>query len=124
MRKLAHMAPMLLLSGAVLGQSSETAPQFEIADVHVSAKTPTQFARAGPARNGRYEIRTASMLDLIRIAWAFDADKILGGPNWLELDRFDVIAKVPPDSAPDAQRLMLQSLLKDRFKLVYRFTKT
>jgi uncharacterized protein (TIGR03435 family) len=117
MRKLAHMAPIILLAWAVFGQSSETAPQFEIADVHLSAKTPNQFVRTGPARNGRYEIRTASMLDLIRIAWGFDAARILGGPSWLELDRFDVIAKVPPDSAPDAQRLMLQSLLKDRFKL-------
>jgi uncharacterized protein (TIGR03435 family) len=117
MRKLAHMAPILFLARAVFGQSSETATQFEIADVHVSAKTPTQFVRTGPARNGRYEIRTATMLDLIRIAWSFDADKILGGPNWLEQDRFDVIAKVPPDSALDAQRLMLRSLLKDRFKL-------
>jgi uncharacterized protein (TIGR03435 family) len=117
MRKLAHMAPIVFLSGALFSQSRESTPQFEIADVHVSAKTPNQFVRTGPARNGRYEIRTASMLDLIRIAWSFDAARILGGPNWLELDRFDVIAKVPPDSAPDAQRLMLQSLLRDRFKL-------
>ena len=41
------------------------------------------------------------MVDLIRIAYGFDPDKILGGPNWLEMDRFDVIAKVPPDSTPE-----------------------
>ena len=57
------------------------------------------------------------MVDLIRFAWNFEGDRILGGPNWLELDRFDVIAKVPPDSSPDAQRSMLQWLLKDRFQL-------
>jgi len=108
---------IVLLSIALFGQNSEAPLQFEVADVHVSTKTPTQFVRAGPVRNGRYEIRTATMLDLIRLAWAFDGDKILGGPPWLELDRFDVIAKVPGDSKPDAQRLLLQSLLKDRFQL-------
>jgi len=53
-------------------------------------------------RDGRYEIRAATMLDLIRIAWNFDADRILGGPEWLELDKFDVIAKVPADLTPEA----------------------
>jgi uncharacterized protein (TIGR03435 family) len=58
------------------------------------------------------------MVDLIRIAYGFDSDKILGGPSWLEMDRFDVIAKLPPDSTPETQKLMLQSVLEDRFKLV------
>jgi hypothetical protein len=48
--------------------------------------------------------------------------QILGGPNWLEMDRFDVIAKVPADSTPETQKLMLQSLLADRFKLVIHRT--
>ena len=48
------------------------------------------------------------------------ADKILEGPNWLELDRFDVIAKIPDRTTADDQKAMLQSLLEDRFKLVVR----
>ena len=114
MRQFARTYSFVLLSSTLFGQ---TAPRFDIADVHPSAKSQTQFARTAPVRNGRYEIKTAAMLDLIRLAWAFDADRILGGPSWLELDRFDVIAKVPADTTPDAQRLMLQSLLKERFKL-------
>ena len=106
------------LSVAAFGQSAEPQPQFEIADVSVSAnKTNNAFVRTGPVRGGRYEVKMATMVDLIRIAYGMDADKILGGPNWLELDRFDVVAKVPADSTPDTQKLMLQSLLKDRFKL-------
>ena len=98
--------------------SPETPPRFEIADVHVSAKTTNPFIRTGPARGGRYEVKTATMVDLIRIAYGFDPDKVLGGPNWLEMDRFDVVAKVPADSTAETQKLMLQSLLEDRFKLV------
>ena len=100
------------------GQSADTPPKFEIADVHVSAKTQNQFVRAPSAHGGRYELKLATMVDLIRFAYGFTPDKILGGPSWLEMDRYDVLAKLPPDSTPDTQKLMLQSLLADRFKLV------
>jgi uncharacterized protein (TIGR03435 family) len=99
-------------------QSVETPPKFEAADVHVSAKTTFQNVRTGPVRGGRYEIKTATMVDLIKIAYDFDTDKVLGGPNWLEMDRFDVIAKVPAESTPETRKAMLQSLLEERFKLV------
>jgi uncharacterized protein (TIGR03435 family) len=100
------------------GQAPETQPRFEIADVHVSAKTTNQSYPAGLVRGGRYEVKAATMVDLIKIAYGFDTDKILGGPNWLELDRFDVIAKAPADSTADTQKAKLQALLEDRFKLV------
>ena len=60
------------------------------------------------------------MLDLIRFAYGFTPDKIIGGPSWLEMDRYDVIAKVPSGSTPETEKLMLQALLEDRFKLVIR----
>jgi uncharacterized protein (TIGR03435 family) len=101
-----------------LGQSTEPRLTFDAADVHVSAKTQNQYVRNAPARIGRYEVKTATMLDLIRIAYSFDPDKIVGGPHWLELDRFDVIAKLPPDATAESQKRMLQNLLQDRFQLV------
>jgi uncharacterized protein (TIGR03435 family) len=100
-----------------LGQSTEPLPKFEAADVHISDKVANPFVRTGPARGGRYEIRRATMVDLIRIAYGYDPNKVLGGPNWLEMDRFDIAAKVPAESTPETQKLMLQALLEDRFKL-------
>ena len=117
MRKFACAVSGALLCGALFGQSSDSAPRFDMARAQPSAKTATQFMRVAPVRNGRYEIRTATMLDLIRLAWTFQADRILGGPPWLELDHFDITAKVPAETAPDTQHLMLQSLLKERFQL-------
>jgi uncharacterized protein (TIGR03435 family) len=105
---------------AVFSQSTEPPPKFEIADVHVSAKVVNPFIRTQPVRGGRYELKNATMVDLIRIAYGFAANKILGGPHWLEMDRFDVIAKVPADTTPETQKLMLQALLEDRFKLAAR----
>ena len=99
-------------------QSPEIPPKFEAADVHVSPKIANPFVRTAAVRGGRYEVKYATMVDLIHIAYGFDNDKVLGGPNWLEMDRFDVIAKVPADSTSETHKLMLQSLLQDRFKLV------
>ncbi len=89
---------------------------FEAADVHVSAKSQNAYMTT-LFRGGRYELRKATMLDLIRIAYGVDPYKIIGGPGWLELDRFDVIAKAPANSTQDALHDMLKDLLADRFKL-------
>jgi uncharacterized protein (TIGR03435 family) len=100
------------------GQSRESTDTFEIADVHVSPRSTTPLMRTS-IRSGRYELHNAAMVDLIRTAYGIDADKVLGGPTWLEYDRFDVFAKIPAKvPPPDALKQMLQSLLADRFKLV------
>jgi uncharacterized protein (TIGR03435 family) len=121
LRALYCIVLVALAASPVFGQSSAT-PGFEIADVHASAPrmNPGAGVRPGAVRNGVYEIANGTMLDLIRIAYMVEADKVLGGPSWLELDRFDVTAKVPPSTTMDTARPMLQTLLADRFKLVVR----
>ena len=110
---------LAVLASVTFSQTPESAPRFDIADVHVSPKNNTTYMSGGVLRGGRYEIRRATMVDLIRTAWSLDNnDRILGGPNWLDLDRYDVIAKAPPSTTQEAAKLMLQNLLADRFKLV------
>jgi uncharacterized protein (TIGR03435 family) len=118
MRALSWLTLTLFLSITASGQSTEAPATFEIADVHGSPRSTALVMRIS-TRPGRYEVRNATMVDLIRTAYDFDADKILGGPNWLEYDRFDVIAKIPAKTPPiETLKLMLQALLADRFKLV------
>jgi uncharacterized protein (TIGR03435 family) len=99
----------------VLAQS----PRFEAADVHRSASAPNPYtwASGGVLRGARYDLRKATMIDLIRAAWDVDPDLIVGGPDWLEFDRFDIAAKTDPGTPPATLRLMLQNLLADRFHL-------
>jgi uncharacterized protein (TIGR03435 family) len=100
------------------GQSPETKSAFEAADVHVSRTTRYPGLRGPMLRNGRYEIHLATMVDLVAKAYGVDQVRVLGGPVWLENDRFDVIAKVPSGTTPDTAKPMLVTLLADRFKLV------
>jgi len=58
-------------------------------------------------------------MDLIKLAYGFEPHTVLGGPDWLEFDRFDVAAKAPPATSPREVSIMLQSLLADRFKLKF-----
>ncbi len=106
-----------LLCGAAFGQSTEPPPAFEAADVHASAPSTNPFMRGGVLRGGRYELKSATMVDLIRTAYDVDGETVIGGPSWLESDRYDVIAKAPLSTSPETLRIMLQSLLADRFQL-------
>jgi uncharacterized protein (TIGR03435 family) len=53
--------------------------------------------------------------------------EILGGPRWLNVDPFEIMASAAPDHVPRSQSeglVMLRTLLADRFKLaVHRETK-
>jgi uncharacterized protein (TIGR03435 family) len=117
---------VLLTSGIVHAQSAESIARFGIADIHASPHSSSpqaQFMRVGFYRGGRYEIRSATMVDLVSTAYGVDPDKVLGGPNWLELDRFDMLATAPAGTTPEVLRTMLQALLAERFKLVVHIDK-
>ncbi len=116
MKALAALCCFGALSLTLVGQ----APRFEIADVHRSGEAPNPYTylSGGVLRGARYDVRKATMLDLIRIAYGVEPEAVFGGPQWLEFDRFDIAAKAPVGSSPETVRLMLQSLLRDRFKLV------
>lgn len=110
-----------LLLGGAAAASGQSPATFEVADVHASPLTQVSLAfpaRGGSPRDGIYRIWTASLADLIRMAYDVDADKIIGGPHWLELDRFDLVARVAPGTTRESARPMLQALLADRFGLV------
>ena len=111
-RILASVGIIAAFSVAAYAQSA-----FEIADVHVSSHSSNPVTRISFTHDGRYELRTANMVDLIATAHGVDASIVVGGPSWLESDRFDIIAQAPANSTPEALHAMLRALLADRFSL-------
>ena len=106
----------------MFGQSTETPPKFDIADIRVSPRNDWVKIAANSMQGGflsadRYVLRRATMLDLIRTAYNVDADKVYGGPSWLDYDRFEIAAKTKPGTRAESLRAMLQTLLDDRFHL-------
>lgn len=94
-------------------------PRFALADVRISPRAVTRMS-GGFYGTDRFNVQSAEMLDLIRIAYGVPFDKVVGGPSWLEWDRFDVLAKAPDHSTPETMKLMLRTLLAERFHLVVR----
>jgi uncharacterized protein (TIGR03435 family) len=124
-RIFAGISFVALLSSGAFGQSAAALPKFDIADVHVSprsewVKKPVNNIGGGFLSAGRYELRRATMLELIKTAYSVDAEKVYGGPSWLDYDRYEVVAKTEPGTRPEDLRRMLQSLLEDRFNLVVK----
>jgi uncharacterized protein (TIGR03435 family) len=116
MRDLSIPICLLLTCFPALSQAPQATAAFEIASIQLSPPARNPFLRTSAAK-GRYELKNATMVDLVRTAYGVTPDRVLGGPNWLELDRFDIVAKMPADTTVEDRRLMLQSLLAERFKL-------
>jgi uncharacterized protein (TIGR03435 family) len=103
-----------------MAQTPAVSKSFIIADVHVSPFTANPFMHGNSIQGDRYFLTQATMVDLIATAYGVDAVNVHGGPTWLERDRYDIRAKVPPKTTPDDIKLMLRSLLVERFHLVVK----
>jgi uncharacterized protein (TIGR03435 family) len=113
---------------AVLGLSvsvghGQSALEFEVASVrpHSSGGSPEVSIASDP---GRLTYTNITVRGLIREAYGLKVFPLSPGPDALSTDRYDVIAKVPPDTSKEKRMFMLQALLAERFKLVvHRETK-
>ncbi|HWF09193.1 MAG TPA: TIGR03435 family protein [Bryobacteraceae bacterium] len=112
-------SPLAYVIATAEPQNAKPGPAFDSVAIHAAAPNtmPQMRSRFG---NGRYELHNATAVDLIRTAWSVEADGISGGPDWLDLNRYDVIATAPATATPEMLRTMLQGMLKDRFQLSVR----
>jgi uncharacterized protein (TIGR03435 family) len=99
--------------------TSQTPPTFEVASVKPaeSSRLPgIPIPRAYPG--GRLTADFATVTSLLWFAYGVRHDFIVGGPDWVRQDPFQVSAKAENDAPAAETKLMTQSLLRDRFKLV------
>jgi uncharacterized protein (TIGR03435 family) len=59
--------------------------------------------------------------DLIAVAYGLHAQQVVGGPSWMESEKFDIIAQPEAQGTPSLPQIakMMQTLLTDRFKLTF-----
>src|SRR5882762_9328509 len=79
-RALTAIPFFVFLPGLTLAQSSAVTPAFTAADVHASAPSTIPFMDSGFLPNGRYQVRNATLVDLIKTAWNIDGESVSGGP--------------------------------------------
>ncbi len=119
---LTAVAFTFLLSSVALSQSPKPKDSFDAAEIQ-SSNPGDQWATIAILPNGRIRVHNATLRMLIAAAYNVDVDRVTGGPNWLDSDRFDVAAKTAPTASQDSRLLMVQTLLAERFKLVIHHDK-
>jgi uncharacterized protein (TIGR03435 family) len=106
----------------------ERLPSFDVASVKQNTSVNPRTFNALPG--GRLVVTNSPLKGLIAAAFGM-ADiqalipvRILGGPDWIDSQRYDIDAKAraefqfAPGGPPKDPPLMLRSLLEERFKLV------
>ena len=105
----------IVLFSAVAAAAQSTSPAFDTADVH--AGPPGHAGEGIFISGGRAETPGTTMLYLIAAAYHVETELVAGGPSWLDVDRFEIAAHAAPSTPDETMRVMLQTLLAERFHL-------
>lgn len=132
MRYLLAIVPFALVAtlsaqtaGTMVTLTSQTPPapppwdaphlEFEVASVKSNKSGPTMMMmRTLPTS---FNVTNLPLRMLITQAYRVSGYQLVGGPGWIDSERFDIVAKAPEGSRPDQTPLMLRGLLAERFKL-------
>ena len=109
------------LIGATLVAQTSAVPSFEVVSVKQNV-SGDQGSSSIVQPGGRYSATNMTVRMLMKTAYGVHDDQIVGGPSWVNDDRYDVVAKAATDRPTsvfrDEARVMLRSALADRFGLV------
>jgi uncharacterized protein (TIGR03435 family) len=106
----------LLVQGVLFSQVA-TAPAFEVASVkRNNSPEPRSEFHTNP---DGVAITNYRLQFLIPYAYKIAVYQMAGAPQWLDSNKYDIIARAPEGSSEDQLRLMLQQLLIDRFGLKF-----
>jgi uncharacterized protein (TIGR03435 family) len=122
------LTALTLILGSVLAQPAASPAEFEVAVVQ---PTPPSSARLGIAlrvviqggpgteQPGTITYRNLTIRDYVGFAYGVKGFQIRG-PALIDNQRYDILAKMAPDTTKEQFRVMLQRLLAARFKLTLR----
>lgn len=100
--------------------AADADPSFDVATIKPNDSGAPQMQ--GLTVRGRdFATRNSSLVDLISFAYNVQTKQIVGGPEWMDKDRYDIAAVPAQEGVPNPQQLrtMMKKLLADRFKLTF-----
>jgi bla regulator protein BlaR1 len=134
-----------VLSSFVFREAAATQrPEFEVVDIKLSKSGVRGLGSGRIIPSGQFQGVNIPLKAIIQFAYGVRTEAITGAPGWVDVDRYDIVGKGPaigtektfwPNTPllaitgdPSANlpyvdetfRLMVQSMLADRFKLVVR----
>jgi uncharacterized protein (TIGR03435 family) len=110
---------LTFLAASVAAAQTKEAASFEVASIR---PTPNSDVPPAPGASGvhisQQQVHFAylSLRDYLSIAFSVPIQRI-SGPDWINSARFDIAATFPGGATEEQFPQMMQSLLRDRFKL-------
>jgi uncharacterized protein (TIGR03435 family) len=115
---------LLLTSSAAQGRQQAPQQGFDVVSIKPSPPgAQNRLPRINPGRVEIYNTTLKGFIGMTYSRFAFDSREIVGGPSWIDSERFDLIAtmNLPPqfDSSglPAGLVTMLRALIEDRFQI-------
>lgn len=94
-------------------------PQFEAASIHRIDPKEARGPSGCQTTPGLMRCTNVTLKRCIVGAYAVLPGQILGGPEWVDIDRFQITGRSTQPLGDKGLMAMLQALLADRFKLVF-----
>jgi uncharacterized protein (TIGR03435 family) len=97
-------------------------PSFEVATIKPGVPdSPGQAINVGRGGRNSFTTLNTPLSELIKFAYGIHGKQVTGGPSWVEMDKFDILAKPDTPGIPNIAQLrsMVQKLLAERFGLEF-----
>jgi len=100
--------------------AADANPAFDVATIKPSNSTGASLQQL-TIINRNFTVRNGSLGDLVGFAYDVQMRQIVGGPDWMNTDRYDIDAVPDVEGAPNPAQLrtMIRKLLVDRFQLKF-----
>jgi uncharacterized protein (TIGR03435 family) len=115
---LVSCALFLAVSGAQTLPSQSSPPRFEVAAIHPSNPKEFSVPSGCLTTTGLMRCTNVTLKRCIVGAYGVGGDRVVGGPDWIDDDRFQITGLADRPVGDQDLMAMLQALLAERFKLV------
>jgi len=109
---------LVCFCSTLFAQQAAGPPAFEVASIKPSLEPPGSLSGIFES-TGRISAKNVTLKRCMRGAFNVPEFQIIGGPTWVDQDRYYIEAKTALPAGDHDLMLMLQTLLADRFKLVF-----
>jgi uncharacterized protein (TIGR03435 family) len=117
-RRPLSIAGVFISWAALFAQQSLLTPAFEVASIKPSPDPPGSTTGIFESK-GSINAKNVTLKRCMRGAYGIEESQIVGGPKWAGEDRYYIEAKAATPAGDHDLMLMLQTLLSERFRLVF-----
>lgn len=111
------MPRLIVFAALATGLSYAQPPRFEAAAIHPASPAESGGASGCDTTPGFMRCNNVTLKRSIAGAYNVGQERVLGGPDWADTDRFDIVARSDQPVGDKGLMAMFQTLLADRFKL-------